>query len=78
MKRKLKGKIVSNKMTKTIVVAVEKIKEHPLYKKKYTSTTRFKAHVENSADYNVGDVVVIEESKPISKDKRWIVVKENQ
>ncbi|MCL4387160.1 MAG: 30S ribosomal protein S17 [Patescibacteria group bacterium] len=74
MKRRLKGKIVSNKMEKTLVVAVDRIKEHPLYKKKFRVTTKFKVHAENSKDFNIGDEVTIEESKPLSKDKRWVVI----
>lgn len=67
------GRVVSNKMQKTIVVAVESLKRHPLYKRTYKSTNRFKAHDE----YNEalpGDLVRIEETRPISKDKRWRLV----
>lgn len=74
MKRRLSGKIVSNKMEKTLVVAVETVKEHPIYKKKYKVTKKFKAHAENSKDFNIGDAVVLEEVKPISRDKKWTVV----
>lgn len=76
MKRRLKGKIVSNKMEKTIVVAVERVREHPLYKKKYKATSKFKVHVENAKDLVIGDIVMIEETNPISKEKRWKIVNE--
>lgn len=74
MKRKFKGKVVSNKMNKTLVVAVSRVKEHPLYKKKFKITKRFKAHVENEKNFNIGDEVMLEETKPISKEKRWRVI----
>lgn len=73
-KRKLQGIVVSNKMAKTVVVKVEKIKEHPKYKKRYKVHKKYKAHID-SQEYNIGDKVVIEECKPISKDKRWRVIK---
>lgn len=72
-KRKLRGKIISNKMSKTVVVRVEKIKEHPKYKRKYKIHKKYKAHDEKG-EYHVGDRVVIEECRPISKEKRWRVV----
>jgi len=71
-KKVLQGKVVSTKMEKTIVVSVETIKEHPKYRKKYKSLKRFKAHYEGG-DLKEGDVVLIEEVKPISKDKNWVV-----
>lgn len=67
------GKVVSNKMQKTIVVAVESLKKHRLYKKTYKVTKRFKAHDETNAA-NIGDMVRIEETRPLSKDKRWRLV----
>lgn len=67
------GKVVSNKMEKTIVVAVESLKRHRLYKRTYKSTTRFKAHDEHN-EALPGDLVRIEETRPISKDKRWRLV----
>lgn len=73
-KHQLIGKIVSDKMQKTVVVSVESIKEHPKYKRRYRMHKKYKAHVENS-EYKIGDKVVIEECKPISKDKKWKVVK---
>ena len=67
------GRVVSNKMQKTIVVAVESLKKHPLYKRTYKSTTKFKAHDEHN-DALIGDTVRIEETRPLSKDKRWRLV----
>ncbi len=67
------GRVVSNKMEKTIVVAVESLKRHRLYKRTYKSTTKFKAHDEHN-EANFGDIVRIEETRPISKDKRWRLV----
>lgn len=68
------GKVVSNKMDKTIVVAVEERKPHHKYGKIQIRTAKFKAHDANN-ECTVGDVVMIEESRPISKDKRWRLVK---
>ena len=59
-------------MQKTVVVAVERIKEHPKYKRRYKAHKKYKAHDENQ-EYHIGDKVVIEETNPISKDKKWIV-----
>lgn len=73
-KKQLQGTVVSNKMAKTVVVKVERVKEHPKYKRRYKVHKKYKAHVE-SGEYKVGDRVIIEESRPISKDKRWRVVK---
>lgn len=64
------GKVVSNKMDKTIVVAIEDSVQHPLYKKIIKRTSRFKAHDENN-ECNIGDKVMIMETRPLSKDKRW-------
>jgi small subunit ribosomal protein S17 len=72
-KRTLKGKVVSTAMQKTVVVAVNKTKLDPLYKKRYTVTKKYKAHNENDT-IQVGDEVMIQESKPLSKHKRWIVI----
>lgn len=60
-------------MQKTIVVRVERIKEHPKYKRRYKTHKKYKAHAEGG-EYNIGDRVVIEECKPISKDKKWRVI----
>ena len=67
------GKVVSNKMDKTIVVAIEDNVKHPLYKKIIKNTIRLKAHDENNT-CGVGDRVLIMETRPLSKDKRWRVV----
>ena len=72
-RRKLKGIVVSDKMTKTVVIAVIRLKKHTKYKKYFKVTKKFKAHDENS-EYHVGDRVLIEETRPLSKDKRWKVV----
>ena len=72
--RMLKGVVVSDKMTKTVVVAVTRLKKHPKYKKYYKVTKKYKAHDEKSK-YHVGDKVVIQETRPLSKEKKWIVVK---
>lgn len=74
MKRTLRGKVVSDKMEKTIVVLVERTKEHPLYKKKYTVSTKFTAHDENGKA-KLNDMVEIEESRPLSATKRWSLKK---
>jgi small subunit ribosomal protein S17 len=68
------GEVVSNKMTKTIVVRVERRFPHPQFKKIVTSYKKFYAHDENS-QAKVGDTVCIEESRPLSKLKRWTLVK---
>ena len=67
------GKVVSDKMEKTIVVAVVDTESHPLYKKSVKKTVKFKAHDENN-ECNIGDTVEVMETKPISKDKRWRLV----
>ena len=64
------GKVISNKMTKTIVVRVERRFPHPQYKKVVTSFSKFYAHDEKG-EAKVGDVVLIEETRPLSKLKRW-------
>ena len=71
--RKLQGIIVSDKMNKTRVVAVTRLKKHPRYKKYCRITRRFKAHDEKN-EYKTGDKVVIEETRPLSKEKRWKIV----
>jgi small subunit ribosomal protein S17 len=72
--RKVKiGKVISDKMDKTIVVAIERLEQHPLYKKSIKKTVKFKAHDENN-DSHIGDIVEIMETRPLSKDKRWRVV----
>jgi len=71
--RKLKGTVVSDKMNKTRVVEVTRLKKHAKYEKFYRVSTRFKAHDENN-EYKTGDEVTIQETRPISKDKRWAIV----
>jgi small subunit ribosomal protein S17 len=66
------GRVVSDKMQKTVVVAVDYPRRHPLYSKVMTRTSKFQAHDENN-ECKVGDIVRIEESRPISKHKRWVV-----
>lgn len=67
------GKVVSDKMDKTVVVAVESFVKHPLYSKRVKNTVKFKAHDEQNA-CNIGDTVKIMETRPLSKDKRWRLV----
>jgi len=67
------GRVVSDKMDKTIVVAVEKLVRHPLYGKTVKRTTKFKAHDENN-EAKIGDIVKIMETRPLSKEKRWRLV----
>ena len=69
----MKGVVVSDKMNKTAVVAVTRLKEHPIYRKRYKVTQRYKAHDENN-EYKIGDKVLIRETRPTSKDKRWIII----
>ena len=70
-RRRMVGKVTSNKMMKTVVVQVESRQRHPLYGKVVHKATRFKAHDELSC--KMGDTVQIVESRPISKDVRWVV-----
>lgn len=74
LKKQLTGIITSNKMQKTVVVKVERLKMYSKYKKKYKVHKKYLAHIEKG-DYNVGDKVVIEGCRPISKKKRWRVIK---
>jgi len=73
-KKMYAGKVVSDKMDKTVVVAVTRTFQHPLYKKTVKKITKFKAHDEGNK-CKMGDTVQIIESKPLSKDKRWEVIK---
>ena len=68
------GRVVSNKMDKTIVVAVERLKKHRIYKRTYKVTKKFHVHDENN-EGQIGDMVLIEESRPISKTKHWQLIK---
>ena len=67
------GQVVSDKMDKTIVVAIEDSVQHPLYKKTMKRTYKLKAHDENNT-CNIGDTVKVMETRPLSKDKRWRLV----
>ena len=67
------GRVTSDKMQKTIVVAVEELKRHPIYKRSYKYTQKFKAHDERN-DARIGDIVRIEETRPLSKEKHWRLV----
>lgn len=73
VKKKLTGKVVSDKMDKTVVVNVTRYVAHKKYGKYYKIDKRYKAHDEAN-EYKVGDMVVIEESRPLSKDKNFVVV----
>ncbi len=72
-RRILKGKIVSDKMQKTVVVEIKSLKMHAKYKKFFKVSNRFKAHNPDQV-FHTGDNVFIQETNPISKDKRWIVI----
>jgi small subunit ribosomal protein S17 len=72
-RKTLVGKVVSNKMDKTIVVAMEDSVKHPLYNKIVKRTVKFKAHDEDN-ECNIGDRVRVMETRPLSKDKRWRLV----
>ena len=73
MRKTAVGKVVSNKMDKTVVVAIEDSVKHPLYKKIIKRTVRLKAHDENN-ECTIGDRVRVMETRPLSKDKRWRLV----
>lgn len=73
-KKVLAGKIISDKMQKTVVVRVERMKDNKKYRKKYKVSKNYKAHVEDQS-FKIGDEVLIEETVPISKDKKWRVIK---
>jgi small subunit ribosomal protein S17 len=72
-KRKIIGVVTSDKMNKTRVVSVSRLKKHPKYLKYYHVTTKFKAHDEKN-EYKMGDKVTIEEMRPMSKEKRWNII----
>jgi small subunit ribosomal protein S17 len=67
------GKVVSDRMDKTVVVAITRLFQHPRYKKTIKRVTKFKAH-DGGNDCKIGDTVSIVESRPLSKDKRWAVL----
>ncbi|MDB4939984.1 MAG: ribosomal protein [Candidatus Doudnabacteria bacterium] len=74
VKRVKTGVVVSDKMDKTVVVQIDQMKRHPKYKKSYKVSKKFKAHDENN-EFHIGDKVEIEETRPISKDKHFKVLK---
>ena len=76
-KRVMQGVVVSDKNTKTVVVEVERRYTHPLFKKTVRRSKKFHAHDEEET-FKVGDLVFIEESRPISKNKRWVVLKDRK
>jgi len=71
-KRSMVGRVISDKMDKTVVVEVERLRRHPLYKKTMRVKKRFKAHDATNV-CRVGDMVRIKESRPLSREKRWVV-----
>jgi len=71
--RILKGVVVSDKMQKTVVVEVLRLKKHPKYKKYFKVSKRFKAH-NSENQYHTGDKVLIKEARPMSKEKRWVII----
>jgi len=71
--RKIQGTVVSDKMNKTRVVAVKRLKKHRRYGKYFKVTRRFKAHDEKN-EYKAGDKVIIRETRPMSRGKRWVIV----
>jgi small subunit ribosomal protein S17 len=72
-KKQLKGLVLSNKSEKTIVVRVERTKQHPKYRRRFKTHKNYKAHTEEKCE--IGDTVLIEECQPISKDKSWKLIK---
>ena len=72
--RKFQGVVVSDKNDKTIVVKVESVKKHPKYQKRYVVSRKYKVHDESN-QYHVGDKVTFIECRPLSRDKRWRVIK---
>ncbi|OGL77974.1 30S ribosomal protein S17 [Candidatus Uhrbacteria bacterium RIFCSPHIGHO2_12_FULL_54_23] len=71
------GTVVSDRMQKTLVVNVDRVKVHPKYEKRYVASTTFKVHDEKGA-YHTGDKVIFVECRPLSKDKRWKVIEKVQ
>jgi small subunit ribosomal protein S17 len=72
-RKEIVGKVVSNKMDKTVVVAIESRTPHPKYEKPILKTKKFKAH-DSENKFQIGDIVRIRECRPISKEKSWLVV----
>lgn len=77
IKKQFSGVVASDKMDKTIVVTIERTKTHPKYHKQYKTQKRYKVH-DPKNEYHVGDTVSFTETRPMSKDKRWIVVRKEQ
>lgn len=75
LRRTLSGKVTSNSMAKTVTVLVERRLKHSLYGKYITHSNKYHAHAEDTK-FNIGDIVLIEECRPLSKTKRWIVIKQ--
>lgn len=73
-RKRLQGEVVSTKMQKTVVVRVDRVVLHPKYKKRYKVSKRYKAH-NLLEDIKEGDKVLIEETRPLSKEKKWRVIK---
>ncbi len=73
IKQTLRGVVVSDKMDKTIVVSVERIKTHPRYKQRYKVSKKYKVH-DPEKKYKVGDWIFIQSCRPISKEKKWVVL----
>ena len=73
IKKKFQGMVVSDKMDKTIVVRIDRVKVHPKYKKRYTVSKRYKVHDEKNK-FKEGDKASFVECRPLSKDKRWRVI----
>lgn len=71
--KKLQGVVVSDRMAKTAVVLVTRLRKYPKYKKYHKVSKKFKAHDEHN-EYKIGDKVVIEETRPLSKDKKWRIL----
>lgn len=72
--RTLTGIVISDKMSKTVVVRVDRLKKHPKYERRYRVSKKYKAHDEKG-EFHTGDKVHIEETRPLSRDKRWRVLK---
>lgn len=73
MKKRFRGVVVSNKIQKTIVVKVTRIKIHPIYRKRYRFSKKYKIHDEKN-QAKVGDEVIFKECRPLSKDKKWRLI----
>lgn len=74
LNRKFRGVVVSDKNDKTIVVKVETVRQHPKYQKRYSVSQKYKVHDEKN-EYKVGETVTFVECRPLSRDKRWRVIK---